>query len=95
MLARRGRSEEAEALAREACALIERVDSPSTVANSLLDLAEVLVQAGKVDEALPLAQEALLLQERKGNLVTAERARTVLDGLADAGRSLHLGTAAE
>jgi Flp pilus assembly protein TadD len=83
VLARRGRTEEAEALAREAWALIERVDSPSTVANSLLDLAEVLALGGKPDQAVPLVQQAGLLHEKKGNLVTAERARTVLEHLAE------------
>jgi class 3 adenylate cyclase/tetratricopeptide (TPR) repeat protein len=83
VLALWGRTEEAEALAREACALIERVDSPSTVANSLLDLAEVLALGGKPDEAVPLVQQAVLLHEKKGNLVTAERARTMLEHLAE------------
>jgi class 3 adenylate cyclase/tetratricopeptide (TPR) repeat protein len=83
VLARWGRSEEAEGLAREACALIEGVDSPSTLGNSLLDLAEVLALGGKPDEAVPLVREAVVLHEKKGNLVTVERARDMLDGLAE------------
>jgi tetratricopeptide (TPR) repeat protein len=83
VLVRSGLSDAAEALAREACALIERVDSPSTRANSLMDLAEVLALSGKTQEAIPLLTEAVLLHERKGNLVTAERARAVLGQLAE------------
>jgi class 3 adenylate cyclase/tetratricopeptide (TPR) repeat protein len=83
VLARLGRREEAEALAREACALVERIDSPSTRANSLLDLAEVLALSGEAPAAIPLVGEAVLLHERKGNLVAAERARAVLERLAE------------
>jgi predicted ATPase/class 3 adenylate cyclase len=83
ILAQRGRAEEAVALAKEACMLIERVDSPTTRANSLLDLADVLALSGNPQEAIPLVQEAVLLHERKGNLVSANRARAVLDRLAE------------
>jgi class 3 adenylate cyclase/tetratricopeptide (TPR) repeat protein len=83
VLARSGRLDEAEALARESCALVDGIDSPLTRANSLLDLAEVLTIAGRTHEAIPLVQEAVLLHEKKGNVVTAERARLMLERLEE------------
>jgi predicted ATPase/class 3 adenylate cyclase len=83
VLARLGHHEEAESLAREARTLIEQVDSPPTRANSLLDLADVLILGGKSTEAIPLIEEAVLLHERKGNVVTAARGRAMLERLAE------------
>jgi hypothetical protein len=48
-------------------------------AGALLDLARVLVLAGRAAEAGPLAAEALELAERKGHLVAAGQARELLD----------------
>jgi class 3 adenylate cyclase/tetratricopeptide (TPR) repeat protein len=84
ILARWGRYVEAEALAREAASLVEQTESPSTRGNTLLDLAVVLEVAGKPQEALSAANEALALHERKGNAVTAARAKAVLRWLGEA-----------
>lgn len=75
IFARWGRFEEAETLAREAHQLMHPTDAPIWKGNTLLDLAEVLELAGKQDEALPLIDEALLLYEGKGDVVSAARAK--------------------
>ncbi|MGH2554477.1 MAG: ATP-binding protein [Actinomycetota bacterium] len=82
VLARWGRFEEAEALAREALTMIEQTDSPVLQANSLMDLGEVLRLAGREAEALPVMSSALGLYEKKGNTVSAGRARSAIDELA-------------
>jgi tetratricopeptide (TPR) repeat protein len=80
-VARLGRTEEGERLARGAVALIDRTDFLIDQADARLDLAEVLCLVGRSEEAeLPLG-EALRLHEEKGNLVSAERARVLLDEL--------------
>ena len=48
------------------------------------DLAEVLLLAGKPDEAAAALEQALERYERKGNLVSAQRARARLAELQDA-----------
>lgn len=80
-LARRGRFDDAEQLAREAVRLIEQTESPSLLAGTLLDLAEVLGLGGKTEEAAPLVTRAVGLFEEKGNLVGAGRSRRVLEEL--------------
>jgi tetratricopeptide (TPR) repeat protein len=75
LLARAGRIEAAEALSREALDLIERTDLLTHQGDALLDLADVLGLAGRTDEAGEAARGALALYERKGNLVSAQRAR--------------------
>jgi class 3 adenylate cyclase/tetratricopeptide (TPR) repeat protein len=72
--ARRGRHEEAAALAREAVALTRQTDGLVMQANALMDLAEVLVASGKQSEAAGAVDEALALYERKGDLVTLAKA---------------------
>ena len=74
LLARAGRREAAEALARDALGLIERTDLLTHHGDALLDLADVLGLAGRADEAGEAARGALGLYERKGNLVSAQRA---------------------
>ena len=74
LLARAGRLEAAEALARDALGLIERTDLLTHQGDALLDLADVLGLAGRTDEAGDAARGALGLYERKGNLVSAQRA---------------------
>jgi tetratricopeptide (TPR) repeat protein len=74
LLARAGRADAAEALAREALGLIERTDLLTHQGDARLDLAEVLRLAGRAGEADAAAQDALDLYERKGNLVSAARA---------------------
>jgi tetratricopeptide (TPR) repeat protein len=83
-IAQLGQVSEAETLAREALALSQKSDSPVLQANTLLDLAEVLRVAGRVSEALPYVRDALRLLEQKGNLVSAARAKQLLDELGNA-----------
>ena len=48
------------------------------------DLAEVLVLAGRADEAVTALEQALERYERKGNIVSTQRARSRLAELQDA-----------
>jgi predicted ATPase/class 3 adenylate cyclase len=77
-----GDLEVAERLAREAVAIAERTDALNPHADALLDLAEVLSQAGKHDEALAAAEEAVRRYEQKRNLPSLERAREMAKALA-------------
>jgi class 3 adenylate cyclase/DNA-binding SARP family transcriptional activator len=74
LLARDGRFAEAETLARRALVLVLRTDQLNRQGDVLLELAEVLALAGRVEEAVAVAREAGETFERKGNLVSAERA---------------------
>ena len=73
MRARRGDLSEAEALAREAVALAERTDLLNTHGDTLADLGEVLVLAGRTDEAGAIFAQAAEILERKGNRASLER----------------------
>jgi DNA-binding SARP family transcriptional activator len=74
--AREGERDEAEALGREAVRLLEPTDLLTDRGNALLDLAEVLQLGGRAAEADAAARRSLELYERKGNLVSAARARS-------------------
>jgi DNA-binding SARP family transcriptional activator len=74
--ARDGERDDAEALCREAVRLAEATDLLSDRGDALLALAEVLRLAGHATEAEAAARRALELYERKGNLVSASRARS-------------------
>jgi tetratricopeptide (TPR) repeat protein len=78
MLARQDRREEAESLATEAVALVAATDFLTYHGDAMLDLAEVLELSGKSEEAQAANRGGLQLYERKGNLVSAERARSRL-----------------
>jgi class 3 adenylate cyclase/tetratricopeptide (TPR) repeat protein len=78
VLARRGEHAEAERLAREAVAIGEETDLLNGQGNANADLAEVLLLAGKPDEAAAALEQALERYERKGNVVSAQRAQTRL-----------------
>jgi class 3 adenylate cyclase/tetratricopeptide (TPR) repeat protein len=78
-----GRTEEGERLASEAVTLIDQTDCLMDRADARMDFGEVLLRAGRPDEAVDVLDEALRLHEQKGNIVSTERARTVL---ADLGR---------
>ncbi|HXF36795.1 MAG TPA: AAA family ATPase [Actinomycetota bacterium] len=80
VLARRGRFVEAERLVREGLAIVGTSDEPDSQAGALMDLAEVLVLAGRPGEAVEAATEARSLFERKGNVVSAARARRAIAG---------------
>ncbi len=84
VLARRGEFAEAEQLAREAVAVCEETDMLDAQGDVCADLAEVLLLAGKPDEAAAALEQALERYERKGNLVSAGRTRARLAGLEGA-----------
>ena len=73
--ARRGEHAEGERLAREAVEISERTDSLIGQGDAYADLAEVLLLAGKRDEAIASLRHALERYERKGHLVLAEHLR--------------------
>jgi DNA-binding SARP family transcriptional activator len=81
VLALDGRDEEAESLAREAVDVAAGTDLLNFHAGALIDLAEVLRGADRLDQAAGAAEEALGLYERKGNIVSAARARAFVDEL--------------
>ena len=81
VLVRRGDLEGAEQLAREAVALLEPLDFIGLQADAFDALGEVLEQAGRADEAVDALERALALHERKGNIVSAERCRSLLNEL--------------
>jgi ATP/maltotriose-dependent transcriptional regulator MalT len=69
---------EAEALARQALQAAEQTDDLNRRARVLVDLADVVRRAGREDESASLREQGLVLFERKGNVVWAERVRTEL-----------------
>ncbi|MDQ5834897.1 MAG: adenylate/guanylate cyclase domain-containing protein, partial [Actinomycetota bacterium] len=78
IVAREGRCEEAEALAREALALIEPTDLLSHHGDAMLDLADVLRTCSRTEESDRATQTGLELYEVKGNAAAAARARSLL-----------------
>src|SRR5207244_2744246 len=84
VLARRAEYAEAERLVREAVAVGEETDMLNAQGDVYADLAEVLILTGKPTEAASALEQALERYERKGNLVSAQRAQTRLAGLQDA-----------
>ena len=82
LLARQDQLEEAEALAREAVRRIAQTDMLNRHGDALLDLAEVLRLAGRAADADATVAEALKLYTRKGNIVSAGYARSILATLA-------------
>ena len=79
--ARQGAIGEAEALLSAATALIETSDQLDWQGNGLLDFAEVRELAGAPAEAAALSEQAAVLFERKGNVVSARRARWLAERL--------------
>ncbi len=84
VLARRGEHAEAERLVREAVAIGAGTDDLNGQGDAYADLAEVVLLAGKPDEAAAALEQALARYERKGNLVSAQGVRTRLAELGDA-----------
>jgi DNA-binding SARP family transcriptional activator len=82
-LARRGELDAAERLAREAVSLAEQTDFLNLHGNALMDLATVLRHGRRLEGAAAAADAANALYERKGNLVSAEEARSFI-GLVEA-----------
>ena len=81
LLARRGDHAEAERLAREAVMLSNTTDMPAEQANSLVDLAEVLMLAGRREEAAEALTNAERLFAEKGYLVAVARTQSLLEEL--------------
>jgi len=82
VLARRSEHAEAERLALEAVAISEMTDQLVVQGDVYADLAEVLSLAGRPQEAASALRQALERYERKGNLVSTQRAQTRLIELA-------------
>jgi tetratricopeptide (TPR) repeat protein len=73
--ARRGELAEAEALAREAAALVEKTDLLNVQGDTLATLGEILLLSGQPDEAASVLEQAGSRFERKGNTVSLARVR--------------------
>jgi tetratricopeptide (TPR) repeat protein len=78
LLARGGWLTGAESLAREAVRIIGQAQDPDTQGLAALDLAEVLLLAGRTGEALASAEDAVARFEGKGNAESARRARLLV-----------------
>jgi class 3 adenylate cyclase/tetratricopeptide (TPR) repeat protein len=75
ILSGRGQLDEAEALAREAVAIVDRTDYLEITADAYVALATVLDAADRADDARAAWQKALDLYERKGNVVRSAQVR--------------------
>jgi tetratricopeptide (TPR) repeat protein len=83
VLADRGELAEAERLAREAVDLASGGDALDDQAETVSVLARIVAAAGRSGEAAALLREAIDKHERKGNVVSAARARQRLAALGD------------
>jgi len=72
----RGECEESERLAREAIDQVPR-DTLNLRGDVLVNLADILLATGQRDAAAPVIGEAIAVYDRKGNLVSAARARSL------------------
>jgi tetratricopeptide (TPR) repeat protein len=84
VLARRGLTGDATALATEAVELLRQTDASVVRDEGLVDVAEVMSLSGDDAAARDYLDEALNLFERKGNRVAAEAARVSLAALSPA-----------
>jgi tetratricopeptide (TPR) repeat protein len=84
VLARTGKLDEAERLAREAVAIAERTDYLYLQGRALHDLAEVFELAGRPAEAAAALERALELYDRKGHLAMVKQTRVRLADLVTA-----------
>jgi len=73
--ARRGQHAEAERLAREAVEIGEQTEALNAQADTYADLGEVLMLAGRREEAVEALENALARYEAKENVVRAGRMR--------------------
>jgi class 3 adenylate cyclase/tetratricopeptide (TPR) repeat protein len=85
LLARRGETEPAERLARDAVARADETDWPSLRGAARTSLAEALRAADRTDEAAAVAREALAIFEAKGNAISAAEVRAQLERELSAG----------
>jgi len=74
VLSSRGEEEAAEVLAREALQIAATTDDVNMIADTRMDLVQVLAASGRSSEAVEEAAEALRGYEAKGNAVGAGRA---------------------
>jgi class 3 adenylate cyclase/tetratricopeptide (TPR) repeat protein len=81
VLAGRGELGAAEAAARDAVRLSEDSDDISQRGDALVELAMVLERASRANGAAAALHDAITLYERKGNVVSAARARSSLQRL--------------
>jgi class 3 adenylate cyclase/tetratricopeptide (TPR) repeat protein len=81
-LARRGDSEEAERLVREAVYRVDKTDQLDSRAEARVDLAEVLRLGGRHGEAGRVLDRAIALYREKGNEVAEAGARRLLAQVA-------------
>jgi tetratricopeptide (TPR) repeat protein len=82
VLAGRGRLKDGEGLARQAVALASRTDYLPLHGDSLVALAEVLLAAGKDEQAVVALREAVELFDRKEATAPAAKARARIEELA-------------
>jgi class 3 adenylate cyclase/tetratricopeptide (TPR) repeat protein len=78
VLVRRGDTIRADDLATQGVEFADRSDELNLRGDARMVLARVLLAAGLLDWANRVASEAVELYERKGNIVSAERARNLL-----------------
>jgi tetratricopeptide (TPR) repeat protein len=81
VLASRGELDEALDLLREALELVEPIDFTELKGYVHEVLGEVLVRAGRTEDAAAAVEQAIGFYEQKGNVVSAERSRAVLNDL--------------
>jgi Flp pilus assembly protein TadD len=86
ILALRGRTAEAERLAREAVALSQSTDWITLTAGALVDLAHVLMLSGREAERRRTFREAIALYNAKGNVAGARRATREMEGVRRSAR---------
>jgi class 3 adenylate cyclase/tetratricopeptide (TPR) repeat protein len=79
----RGRHTEAEDCAREALGLIDQTDALNYQGAALSDLAEVLIDGGRTDEAGAALAQALERYERKRNFAAAAQVRARVAALPE------------
>jgi class 3 adenylate cyclase/tetratricopeptide (TPR) repeat protein len=82
VLARQGNGAEAGQLAREAVDIAERTDWLNLQGDAHMALAEVLRLTGRQGDAAEAARHAVDRFEQKGNVVSAARARSLLEEVA-------------
>jgi class 3 adenylate cyclase/tetratricopeptide (TPR) repeat protein len=88
LLARRGKVERAEELARDAVGRADQTEWPNLRGWARVSLAKALLAAGRTDEASRTAEEAVEIYDAKGNLAAAAQARDLLSaGAARDGRA--------
>ena len=81
VLSYRGEHDEALALLEEAVELVEPIDFLELKAYVHDVLAEALARVHRIDDAMRAVERAIAFHEQKGNVVSAARSRSVLDGL--------------